>query len=150
MLGVGVPAATFNTFITGVFTMCKTGWIHNVTVEIANKAGIGNEYISRLEQIEKTASYKLGMRRCKRDYGENIGHYAHRLIKHFGLDVNYLKNKTKPKKAIVEKRQAKKIANVYNKKYAGMHLGKFGAASEVRKIDPKSLDLFKYLEDKQG
>ena len=126
--------------------MGKTGWIHNVTVEIAAKAGIGDEYMSRLEQIEKVASNRLGMSRCKRDYGENIGHYAHRLIKHFGLDVSYLKNKTKPKKAIVEKIKSKRIANVYNKKYAGMHLGKFGAASDVRQIDPASVDIKNYID----
>jgi len=126
--------------------MGKTGWIYNVTNEIAIKAALGDQDLSHLGQIEKIASIKLGLKRCKKKDGENIGHYAHRLIKHFGLDVKYLKNKMNPKKPIVERTPAQKMASVYNKKYAGMHMGRFGAASKVRSIDLSTVDLSKYLE----
>jgi hypothetical protein len=129
--------------------MSKGVWIHNVTKEIAKKAGLDAGNLDSLGWVEKKASEILGLPRCKREESENIGFYASRLIKHFGLDVNTLQSLTTATVVKKNRSVSKKTLSDTSGKYAGMHLGKFGAASEVRKIDPKSLDLSKYLEDKQ-
>jgi hypothetical protein len=128
--------------------MSKGVWIHNVTKEIAKKAGLDTGNLDSIGWVEKRASEILGLPRCKRQATENVGYYASRLIKHFGLDINNLQSSTTATVVKKNRSVSKKTLSDTSGKYSGMHLGKFGAASEVRKIDPKSLDLSKYLDDK--
>jgi hypothetical protein len=141
-LGISVPSEAFICVYIGA-DMAKTGWIYNVTKEIAKKASLGEVDLSCIGTIEKQASIKLGIVRCKKEVKEPIGHYAQRLIKHFDLVRENLVERTPLKEKIsVQKKQ-----KLSDKKHRGKNLGKFGAASKVRNIDPSTIDLSKYLND---
>lgn len=116
--------------------MNREQWIENVRVSIINKAGLIGIKSMQLEALEKQASKKMGLTRLVKKKSDSPVFYCRKLVKHFGLDVC---DPPEYKPGVV-----KKYDDSQRKKYNESKLGKFGAASGVRKIDPSTIDISKY------
>jgi hypothetical protein len=120
-------------------TANKQTWIDEVKIAIINKAKLDTmDKGYQLEALEKQASNTLGLKRCMRGNNDSVLFYAGCLVKHFKLDV-----RKKPTTPQSRSKCEDALSRNHGKR---LRVGKLGAASSVRIIDPTTVDLSKYLD----
>lgn len=117
--------------------MSKGDWIDNVRRAIIEKSGIYIRSDSQLEEIERHASAKFGLKRIIKSKNDSATHYAKKLIKHFDLPLKEPK-RFKTSKSHREDAMQKRGAN-------NPVRGSFGKASAVRHIELTGEEKEKYL-----
>lgn len=117
----------------------RTHWIENLTEKVSKIYKIDTNKKDDLISVVKKANKQIKAKLPVRINDETLITYAGRVARFIGYGDNYRQPKCSKKVASESRRKlGESIKSVAYRNYETKKLGKFGAASSCRRIDPKT------------
>ena len=127
----------------------NSDWLDKTVERIASKYGVKVTRRDSVESVVKRVNRQSKAGLPEKLDAESMVAYAGRVVRAMGAGDKY----SQPKSGRMSE-GGRKFGGVIKRdnrvKYENKLLGKMGAASKVRIIDPASLDLSKYLQSDEG